>query len=188
MGERVNELLSAINPVGKDMSQFGKAISHALQQGDRTVDILNVGGMNVNGQQETVGISNDVPLASVNPFARIEAARAAGLRCRSTLAVDDGRRRRRLAAELSPRLSDQSLHDPVPSASVAPSIKISLHRRIRWELPRQGSPLAAGGQNEQDCLDYLAQVNLPRAAQSTPTWQLPGYQTPLRVGHVACIA
>jgi hypothetical protein len=48
--------------------------------------------------------------------------------------------------------------------------------------------LAAGGQNEQDCLDDLAQINLSRAAQSTPTRQLPGYQMPLRVGHVACIA
>ena len=59
MGECVNELLSAINPVGKDMSQLWKAISHALQQGHGTVDVLNVGGVNVDGQQETIGIGDD---------------------------------------------------------------------------------------------------------------------------------
>jgi hypothetical protein len=49
------------------------------------MDVLNIGGMNVDGQQETVGIGDDVPLASMNPFARIEAARSAGLCRRSTL-------------------------------------------------------------------------------------------------------
>src|SRR5580692_4298089 len=188
VGQCIDELPSAIDAVSEDMLQLGKAISHALQQGDCTVDILNVGGMNVDGQQEAVGIGDDVPLAPMNAFARIEAARTAGLCRRSTLAVDDGRCRCRFTAELSPRLSDQSPDDPVPSAGVAPRIKIALHRRVRWELTWQSPPLAAGGQNEQDCLDYLAQINLPRTAQSTSSRQLPSYQTPLRVGHVACIA
>src|ERR1700761_7541878 len=106
------------------MSQLGKASSQAFEQGDCTMDILNVGGMDVNGQQEPVGIGNDVTFAPMHPFARIKAAWAAGLCCRSTLAVDDGCRRCRLAAELAPRLSDKSPDDPVPTASVAPSINI----------------------------------------------------------------
>jgi hypothetical protein len=72
MGERIDELFSAINAVSEDVSQLGKAISHALQQGDRTMDVLNIGGMNVDGQQETVGIGDDVPLASMNPFAPLK--------------------------------------------------------------------------------------------------------------------
>jgi hypothetical protein len=43
MGERANELLSAINPVSKDMSQLWKD-RNPLQQRDRTMDILNIGG------------------------------------------------------------------------------------------------------------------------------------------------
>jgi hypothetical protein len=50
MGECINELLSAINPVSKDVPQLGKAISHALQQGNRTMDVLNIGRMNMDGQ------------------------------------------------------------------------------------------------------------------------------------------
>jgi len=128
MGECFEKLFAAVNPVGKDVSKLGKALSQALQERDSTMDVLNIGGMNVDCQQKSIGIGDDVPLASMNPFARIEAAWTAGLCCRSTLAIDDGRRRRRLAAEFSSSLSDKSPDDPVPSSSVAPSIKIALYR------------------------------------------------------------
>src|SRR3954466_15037243 len=41
-GERIDELFAAINPVGEDMPQLGKALVQALQQRDGTVDVLNV--------------------------------------------------------------------------------------------------------------------------------------------------
>ncbi len=57
------------------------------------MDILNVGRMNMNGQQKAVGIGDDMPLAPMDALAGVEAARPAGLRRRCTLAVDDGSRR-----------------------------------------------------------------------------------------------
>jgi len=39
------------------------------------MDILNIGGMNMDGQQEAVGIGDNVPLASIDAFARVKAAR-----------------------------------------------------------------------------------------------------------------
>ena len=104
MGERVDQLLAAINPVGKDMPKLGKAISQAFQQRNGTMDILDVGGMNVNGQQQTIGISDDVPLAPMDALAGIKAACASGLGRRSTLAVDDGGSRLGLAPEQACRL------------------------------------------------------------------------------------
>ena len=62
MGERIDELFAAINSVGKDMPKPGKAIAQVLQQRHRTMDVLNVGGMDVNGQEETVRIGDNVPL------------------------------------------------------------------------------------------------------------------------------
>src|SRR5579872_142643 len=187
MGERVDELFSAINAVCEDMSKLGKAIAHPLQQRDRTMDVLDVGGMDVDGKQETISIGDDVPLASVNPFAGIETARAAGLCRRSTLAVDDGRRWCRLATEFSPGLPDQSPDDPLPSASVAPSVKISLDRRIWWELAWQCPPLAAGGQNVEDRLNDLPQINLPWSPEPPSSRHLPGNQRPLRICQIACV-
>src|SRR5215831_3763918 len=83
MGECVSKLFAAIDPVGKDMPQLGKALSETLQQGDCAMDILDIGGMDVNGQQQAIGIGDDVPLAAIDTFARVKAARPAGLRRRS---------------------------------------------------------------------------------------------------------
>ncbi len=188
MGERAGKLRATINPVSKDVAQLGKAMPYALQQGDRTVDILNVGGMNVNGQQQPVGIGDDVPLAPVNAFAGIETAWTARLGGRSGLAVDDCSCRFWFASESATGLPHQSSYNAVPSACIAPSIKIALHRRVRRELPWQGPPLAAGGQNEQNSFYDLAQINLPRSAQSMSRRHPPHDQLPFRIGHVACIA
>jgi len=84
MGECVDQLLAAIDSIGKDLPQLGKAISDTLQQGHRTMDVLNIGGVNVDGEQKTIGIGDDVPLASIDALTGIEAARSAGLRrCRA---------------------------------------------------------------------------------------------------------
>ena len=51
MGECVDQLFAAVNSIGKDMPKPGKAIVQALQQRDRSVDILHVGGMNVDSKE-----------------------------------------------------------------------------------------------------------------------------------------
>src|SRR5262249_13952387 len=106
-GECIDELFAAINPVGKDMSQPWEAAMEVLQQGNGTMYVLNVGGMNIYGQQQTVGIGHDVALAAVKALAGVKAARATRLRRRSCLTVDDGRRWLQLAAEPAPRSPDQ---------------------------------------------------------------------------------
>jgi hypothetical protein len=156
MGECVDELFAAIHPVGKDMFEPGKAISQAFQQGDGAMDILNVGGMNVDGQEETIGVGDDVSLASIDPLSGVKAAWATGLRRRSTLAIEDSRRRLGFTPEFASCLPNQSSDDPVPPAGVAPRVKIALDSRVRRELARQGPPLAAGGQNVENRLYDLA--------------------------------
>jgi hypothetical protein len=41
--------------------------------------VLNVGGMNVHGEQEAIGVGDDVPFTPVNTLACVIAARTAGL-------------------------------------------------------------------------------------------------------------
>jgi hypothetical protein len=77
--ECIDELFAAINPIGKDMPQCGKAVVQALQQRDGAMDILNVSGMNAYSQQQAVGIGNDVALASVQALAGVKTAGTAGL-------------------------------------------------------------------------------------------------------------
>jgi hypothetical protein len=135
MGESIDKLLSAIDPVGKDMLKPGKTLSQVFQQRYGSMNILNVCGMDVDGQKKPVGINDNVALAPINTLTRVKAPWTTSLRCRSTLAVDDSSGRRWLPAKFSPRSLDQSSDDSVPPAGVAPIIEIALDRRVRWELP-----------------------------------------------------
>src|ERR1700736_4214461 len=145
MGERSYELIAAVNPIGKDMAQLGEPASQPLQQRDGSVAILNVGGMNVDGEQKAIGVGDNMPLAPVDTFAGVEASRTAGLGRRCTLTVNDRYRRPGLAPELPAGFPNQSCDDFLPPSGVAPGVKIALDRRVRRKLLRQGTPLAAGG-------------------------------------------
>jgi len=74
MGECVDELFAAVHPVGKDVLELGKAVSQAPQQRDGAVDILNVGGMNVDGEEKTIGVGDDVSLTPIDALARSKPA------------------------------------------------------------------------------------------------------------------
>ena len=79
VGECVDKLFAAINPIGEDMLKSWKAVPQARQQRNGTVDILNVGGMNICSQQQAVGVGHDMALATMEAFARIESAWSASL-------------------------------------------------------------------------------------------------------------
>jgi len=51
--------------------------------------ILDVGRMNIDGQQKTIGIGDDMPLAAVNALAGIVSSWTAGLCGWRALAVND---------------------------------------------------------------------------------------------------
>jgi hypothetical protein len=99
MGERSYELIAAVNSIGKDMAQLGKPAPQLLQQRNGPVAILNVGGVNLNGEQEAIGVGDNMSFAAVDTLTGIVASRTAGLGRRCTLTVDDRRRWPRLAPE-----------------------------------------------------------------------------------------
>jgi hypothetical protein len=49
MDTGAGELLATINLIGEHTSHLGKALSQAFEQGDCAMDILHVGGMDVDG-------------------------------------------------------------------------------------------------------------------------------------------
>jgi hypothetical protein len=116
MGERADELIAAVNPVGKDMAQLGEPASQSLQKRYRSMAILNVGGMNVDGEQKAIGVGDDMPLAPVGTFAGIVASGAAGLGRRCTLTVEDRCRRPGLTPEFPAGLPNQRRDDFLPPA------------------------------------------------------------------------
>jgi hypothetical protein len=156
MRDGIGKLIAAVNAIGNDMAQLWEPSSQLLQQRNGPMAVLNVGGMNVDGKQEAVGVGDNVPLAPIDTFAGVEAPWTASLGCRCALAVDDRYPRPRLSSESSAGLSNQGCDDLLPPSSVAPSVKIALDRRVRRKLLRQGTPLAASGQNVKNSLQNLA--------------------------------
>jgi hypothetical protein len=88
MGERSYELIAAVNSIGKDMAQLGKPAPQLLQQRNGPVAILNVGGVNLNGEQEAIGVGDNMSFAAVDTLTGIVASRTAGLGRRCTLTVE----------------------------------------------------------------------------------------------------
>src|SRR3546814_4478761 len=96
-------------------------------------------------------------LAPLDPLGSVEAAWAAAFRRRRALAVDDAGRGGGVAPQCVTGLACQLGSDHLPSAVIAPSIEISLHGRAWRKVLRQQTPLAAGGENVEDCVHHSTQ-------------------------------
>ena len=75
MGQCGDELIAAVNPVGKDMAKLGELEPQMFQQRYGSVDILDIGLVYAHGEQETIGVGDDVALAPMDAFASVESAR-----------------------------------------------------------------------------------------------------------------
>src|SRR5580692_1901977 len=96
--DRVEQLVAAVNPVSKDVTQLGKDEADIFQQRYRGVIVLDIGRVHLHGKQRTGRIGDDVTLASLHPLARIKPAWTATFCGFHALAVDDPSRRSALAS------------------------------------------------------------------------------------------
>ena len=74
-GPRPRHQLTSVASIGPDRPQSGKPTQQFGQHPPGAVPILDTGGMNHRGQQQSYGVHYNVPLASGNPFTRVIAAR-----------------------------------------------------------------------------------------------------------------
>ena len=86
------DALMVVASIGPDVLDKGEQGARDLEERSASVTILNVGGMRFDEKWPSVGIDQRVALASVDLFAGIIAARAAGFGGLNALAVDDGSR------------------------------------------------------------------------------------------------
>ncbi len=122
VGDGVAQLVAAIDAVGEDVPQAGEGPADRLEQRHGAVAVLDIGGVDLEGEQRALRIGDDVALAPLDPLSRIEAARAAAFRGFHTLAGDDAGEGDRPAAASFALAADQGAIDPVPGA-VAPAVE-----------------------------------------------------------------
>ena len=104
-----------------------------------------------------------------------------------TLAVDHGRRRRRLPADPHPVELHQMVVEPLEGGGVAQLGKPAVHRAPRRKAVRQEAPGASRPKHVEDRIDHLAPA--PSSLPPSVAWlgQKRRDDLPLRVGQIASI-
>ena len=182
------EFRPGIAAVREDVSQPGPAGPDGAQDRWRSVAILNAGRVNHEPDQQAERVGDDVPLATLDPLAGVEATNPAALGGFCALTIDDAGARARLAALQPTRRHDQVIADRPPQAAVAPFVEIALHRRGGREVLREHAPLATGRRDVEDRAHHLPQVRRPGAADPTRRRQERRDQRPFPIRQIACIA
>lgn len=68
---RPGDQLAGIAAVREDAFDEGEALPGSFQHALRPVAILDVGAVNLNGEQAAVGVGQDMPLAPVDAFSGV---------------------------------------------------------------------------------------------------------------------
>src|SRR5260370_14767832 len=120
--------------------------------------VLDISGLNVDGEQRTFGIGDDVTFAALHLLGHVKPTWTAAFRGLRALAINDPGRRSRLATHGLTRKPDEIAIDDVPTPIIAPTIKVALHGRSRRELLRQRPPPTTGDQDPKARLVHTPPV------------------------------
>ena len=91
----------------------------------------------------TLRIRHDMPLATLDLLAGVEAAWPARFCCLDALTIDDGRRRFFIATAQPARDAKEPFAEEVKGVAVTKPVEIILDSRESWKALRQQCPLAA---------------------------------------------
>src|SRR5258708_22524877 len=125
------------------MAQTREASRQARQHELGALAILQVGGMHHDREQQTEGIHENMPLATLHRFAAVVAMRPAWFGRLDRLALDDGGAGSGLASDRSTHALAEDAVNALPGASPAPDAKIVQHRGPWALFTGQGAPGAA---------------------------------------------
>src|SRR5271169_7126780 len=85
-------------------------------------------------------------------------------RALDALAVDDRGGRACFARRGFPALQVERLADALERSAPTPKIEVIVERRARWQVLRDGAPLAVGAEDVHEAVDDLAHVDMTSIA------------------------
>ena len=129
--------------VSPELAQTREATLQARQHERGARAILQVGGMHHDLEQQTAGIHEHMPLATLHLFAAVVPMRPAWFGRLDRLAIDDGGAGSGLASDRSTHALAQDAVNALPGASPAPEAKRVEHRGPWALFTGQGAPGAA---------------------------------------------
>src|SRR3712207_3762297 len=129
----------------------------ARQQEHATFLVMKIGGMNLDLQDRTFGIDQELALAAFDLLAAVVAARPTRLGRLHGLAVDHRRGRLRVSSDRRAVLAAQHRVDPLPLASPAPRPEMVVHDPPRRQVVRHHPPGNAAAQDIKTAIQDPAQ-------------------------------
>lgn len=122
------QLVPGIAAIGKDVTQEGIETADRLQRWHGSIPVLNGGAVNDQSNHETIGVGDDMALASLNLLAGIIAANTTALGGFDALTIDDTVTRTGFLARQSTRYLHESEVHQCQHSIVAPLVEIAAHR------------------------------------------------------------
>ena len=178
------EQLAAVAAVHPDQAQLLTGTAEAGQQEPCAIAILDRSGGDDHRHQESQGIHEQVPLASIDQFGLVEAPNARHGRRFDALAVQTTRRGLLMPAGLASHLRSQRVMDPLPSVIIPPVAEVAIHTLPGWVFFRQHPPLDAADDHVQDGIDDLPHLQAAGASARFGRWDQILDNVPLAVGQV----
>ena len=164
------EFSAFVAGVRDDRLNSRKQGSQTGEQASAGATIRHAGRFHAACDRQAQGIDEDVALASLYSLVRIEAANTTAFGCLHRLTIhDDNRRTFRAARTCSSLLVNRSVNAG-PHAGVLPGSEVVIDGAPRWKVSGKQTPLAAGPQQIQDCIEHCTQVR--RASPpALPCWR-----------------
>lgn len=179
--------VTAIGPDVFDAAWCGLSKERS-QQLPGPVAVLNVRGQNHHTEDQTDGIDQDMPLASVDLLAGIVASLVANFGTFDGLTVDDPRAGVTFAPFDQTHLFPQMVVNSRPQTIVLPQPEVMVDRGPWCKVVRQVAPLATGLDYIENGIDQLPQPMLARSASLAGLGQAIFNEFPFTVREVRSVS
>ena len=150
--------MSAIAAIDPNLAQFLAGAAEARQQQTRPLAILDRSDGDDDGQQQTLGVDQDMAFPAIDLFPGVVAPLTWDVGRLDALGIQTARRRMFVPTGLLTYLGAQRLVQPQPDAVVPPGSKIAIDTGPLGEVMRQQPPLNAADRDIQHGIDDLAHV------------------------------
>src|SRR5258707_5124439 len=155
--------VALVNP---QVFDAGEGIGGSCQEQGHASTILNVCGVHLHPQDQTLAIYQNVALATVDAFGAIVAAHATDPGCSHRLAVDNPGARLRVTPNTRAELLTDHVVEMLPCTVQAPAAKLVVSGLPGRKLVRQQPPGATSSHDVEDGVQDLAQRMKPRTADT----------------------
>src|SRR5919197_2327815 len=166
------------------MLQPWKLRLDSLQHQGDSRSVLDRSAVDLDPQDQPLGVHQQVALAPTELLGAIIAPNAPHPSCLDRLAIENACARLCIASRFYPNCLPQGGMQLLPEALQPPTPEIVIHGLPRWQIMGQQAPGAAAAEYIEDAIENLAHRVDPRPPSGLGRWDVRRQTAPLGVSHI----